>query len=136
MTGRAVLFHTGWATHWGSDRYGDPDHPHLTEATAKLLVDQEVHLVGIDSVNIDDTRSGSRPAHTLLLSAGIPIVEHLTGLEALPETGFRFFATPTSTAGHGDLPGPGLRSGRLSRSGSMPGKGRQPVCQNRFIYSL
>lgn len=65
---------------------------------------REVHLVGIDSVNIDDTRSGSRPAHTLLLSAGIPIVEHLTGLEALPETGFRFFATPPLLQGMGTFP--------------------------------
>lgn len=104
VTGRAVLFHTGWAAHWGSDRYGDPSHPHLTDATAELLVDRGAHLVGIDSVNIDDTRSGSRPVHTLLLSAGIPIVEHLRGLEALPETVFRFFATPPRVRGMGTFP--------------------------------
>jgi kynurenine formamidase len=61
-------------------------------------------LVGIDSLNIDDTADGARPVHTSLLRAGIPIVEHLTGLDALPASGFRFFAVPVKVCGMGTFP--------------------------------
>ena len=61
-------------------------------------------LVGIDSLNIDDATDGTRPAHTTLLGAGIPIVEHLTGLERLPDAGFRFFAVPPEVRGMGSFP--------------------------------
>lgn len=45
-------------------------------------------------VGIDDTSGPSRPAHTALLAAGIPILEHLRGLDQLPPSGFRFHAAP------------------------------------------
>ena len=61
-------------------------------------------LVGIDSVNIDDTRTGERPAHSILLAAGLPVVEHLRGLEQLPADGFRFHAAPPLVAGMGTFP--------------------------------
>ena len=61
-------------------------------------------LVGIDSVNIDDTRGGARPVHTTLLGSDVVIVEHLTGLQALPGTGARFSAVPLRVAGLGTLP--------------------------------
>lgn len=102
VAGRAVLLHTGWSAHFGTDRYGDPDHPHLTADGAAWLVDQGAALVGIDSVNIDDTApaaSGTRPAHSALLGAGVPVVEHLCGLDALPPEGFRFTAAPPRIAG-------------------------------------
>ncbi len=99
VTGSAVLLRTGWDRHWGTERYGDSVHPHLTEAGAKALVERRAVLVGIDSVNIDDTTTGERPAHTLLLAAGIPVVEHLTGLEDLPPTGARFTAVPPAVRG-------------------------------------
>lgn len=102
--GRAVLFHTGWAEHWGTERYGSADHPFLTEEAVAALVDGGAALVGIDSVNIDDTRGGQRPAHSALLAAGIPIVEHLTGLEVLLDRRFRFFATPPKVRGMGTFP--------------------------------
>lgn len=102
--GRAVLVRTGWDQHWGTDRYGDPEHPHLTAAAVELLVSAAPAIVGIDSVNIDDTRGGERPAHTALLAAGIPIVEHLTGLDSLPDAGFDFFAVPVKVAGMGTFP--------------------------------
>ncbi len=94
VPGSAVLLRTGWDRHWGTDRYGDPVHPHLTEAGARTLVERGAALVGIDSVNIDDTTTGRRPAHTLLLAAGIPVVEHLTGLDAVPATGAIFRQSP------------------------------------------
>ena len=91
--GRAVLLHTGWDRNWGTDRYGS-GNSFLTAAAAGWLVRQRAALVGIDSVNIDDTSRPSRPAHTALLATGIPIVEHLCGLDQLPPSGFRFHAAP------------------------------------------
>jgi kynurenine formamidase len=94
VAGAAVLVNTGWDRHWGADEYGAGGHPFVTGAAAELLVERGVALVGIDSVNIDSTATGERPAHTILLAAGIPIVEHLTNLGGLPPTGARFYAVP------------------------------------------
>lgn len=103
VTDRAVLIHTGWDRHWGTERYGS-GHPYLTADAAAWFVQQRPALVGIDSLNIDDTDDGERPAHTTLLAAGIPIVEHLRGLEQLPPHGFRFHAAPPSVEGMGTFP--------------------------------
>ena len=103
LRGRAVLVHTGWARHWRTDTYFE-NHPFLTEAAAALLVEAGAALVGIDSHNIDDTRTRARPAHTLLLGAGIPICEHMRGLELLPAEGFRFTAAPPKVKAFGTFP--------------------------------
>lgn len=99
----AVLLHTGWDAHWGSDAYGGPA-PYLTAAGAEHLVERGVRLVGIDSVNIDDTVGDDRPAHTILLAAGIPIVEHLTALDQIPAQGATFTAIPAPVVGFGTFP--------------------------------
>lgn len=103
LAGRAVLVHTGWCRHWRTPQYGE-GHPFLTEAAALLLRDAGAALVGIDSLNIDDTADPRRPVHTLLLGAGIVIAEHLTGLDRLPENGFRFFAVPVKVRAFGTFP--------------------------------
>jgi arylformamidase len=103
VRGNAVLVHTGWDAHWRTDRYFE-EHPFLTEDAASWLRDAGAILVGIDSYNIDDTADGRRPAHTVLLGAGIPIVEHMTGLEQLPAEGFRFSAVPPKVKGMGTFP--------------------------------
>jgi len=103
VAGAAVLLHTGWDAHWGTERYGDPA-PYLTEAAATALVDRGARLVGIDSVNIDDTQGGERPAHSILLAAGIPVLEHLTNLDQLPVTGARLHAAPPRVRGLGTFP--------------------------------
>jgi kynurenine formamidase len=100
LRGRAVLVHTGWDRHWRSDHYFE-GHPFLTEKAALYLRDEGALLVGIDSHNIDDTARRSRPVHSTLLTAGIPIVEHLTQLAALPDAEFRFSAVPPKIAGMG-----------------------------------
>ena len=100
---RAVLVHTGWARHWRTDVYFE-NHPFLTAEAATYLVENGVRLVGIDSHNIDDTRGRSRPAHTILLGAGVLIVEHLCQLEQLPEEGFQFTAVPPKFVGVGTFP--------------------------------
>jgi kynurenine formamidase len=102
--GRAVLIHTGWDRHWRTDHYFE-GHPFLTEDAATDLRARGARLVGIDSLNIDDTpRGGERPVHSTLLGAGIPICEHLTNLAALPTEGFRFSAVPVKVKGMGTFP--------------------------------
>jgi kynurenine formamidase len=104
VAGRAVLIHTGWDRHWGTETYGAGGHPHLTGDAAEWLIAQGAALVGIDSLNIDDTADRARPVHSALLAAGVPIVEHLTNLAALPPHGFRFHAAPPLVAGMGTFP--------------------------------
>ena len=103
LAGCAVLFETGWSSRWGTPGYFT-GHPYLNAAAARELVQHRVALVGIDSLNIDDTTDGDRPVHTALLAAGIPIVEHLTNLDAVPPGPFRFFAPPVKVAGMGTFP--------------------------------
>lgn len=103
VAGCAVLLHTGGDRHWGHPAYID-SAPYLTRAASQHLVDQGARLVGIDSVNIDDVGDPARPAHTLLLAAGIPVVEHLTGLDQLPPIGARFTAAPVAVSGFGTFP--------------------------------
>lgn len=101
---RAVLVHTGWDEHWGTARYFD-DHPFLTRDAAEYLRDHGAVLVGIDSHNIDDTRSrNARPVDTVLLREEILIVEHLRGLQQLPDRPFRFSAVPPKIKGMGTFP--------------------------------
>lgn len=103
LRGKAVLFHTGWDAHWRTDQYFE-GHPFLAGRLAETLVAAGVTLVGIDSFNIDCTDTGERPVHSALLGAGIPIVEHLRGLDALPDRGARFYAVPVKVKGMGTFP--------------------------------
>jgi kynurenine formamidase len=103
LAGAAVLIRTGWDRLWGTPEYLGPN-PFLTEAAGQALVEGGVALVGIDSWNIDDTGDGTRPVHTSLLGAGIPIVENLRGLDQLPDSGFRFTAVPLSIRGGSAVP--------------------------------
>jgi arylformamidase len=103
VRGTAALLHTGDDARFGSPAYAEGRH-FLTRAAAAWLAANGAALVGIDALNIDDTDDGSRPAHTLLLAAGIPVVEHLTGLGQLPPTGARFTAVPLRIEGFGTIP--------------------------------
>ncbi|HEV8675554.1 MAG TPA: cyclase family protein [Methylomirabilota bacterium] len=103
VRGRAVLVHTGWDRHWGTDRYFER-HPHLTGALAEWLAQAGAVLVGIDSLNIDGIDTGERPVHSVLLGHDIPIVEHLRGLAAVPERDGRFFAVPVKVKALGTFP--------------------------------
>ena len=103
LRGKAVLVHTGWSRFWRTEAYFT-GHPYLTVAASQLLRDSGAAFVGIDSHNIDDTGQPRRPVHSLLLAADIPIGEHLTGLEQLPDQGFRFSAVPPKIKGMGTFP--------------------------------
>jgi kynurenine formamidase len=99
----AVLIETGWDAHWRTEQYFE-GHPFVTKAAAQWLAASGARLVGIDSFNIDDTMDLSRPAHSILLGAGIPIVEHMCNLRALPERGFYFYAVPVKVKRFGTFP--------------------------------
>lgn len=103
LTNKAVLVHTGWSEHWGTDAYFD-DHPYLTEDAAVYLRNQQVRLVGIDAHNIDDTNKKSRPVHSTLLAAEIFIVEHLCNREEVPVENFLFTALPPKFKEVGTFP--------------------------------
>ena len=103
LTGRAILFRTDFSKHWGTPAYFT-NNPFLTMDAADLLVSKQPAFVGIDSLNIDDTGDPSRPAHTGLLGAGIPICEHMTNLKALPPNGARLHAVPIAWVGGGTFP--------------------------------
>ncbi|HZH59518.1 MAG TPA: cyclase family protein [Metabacillus sp.] len=103
IKGKAVLIHTGWDKHWNTDQYFE-NHPYLTERAAIYLANKQAALVGIDSVNIDDTSVKSRPVHTILLGQEILIVEHLCNLKELSNKDFLFYAVSPKIKGFGTFP--------------------------------
>jgi arylformamidase len=103
VKGKAVLVRTGWDAHWRTERYLS-GHPYLTADAAAYLVSEGAVLAGIDSLNIDDTDDRTRPVHSSLLGAGIPIVEHMCNLSRLPERDFHFYAVPAKVVGFGSWP--------------------------------
>jgi len=103
VRGKAVLVHTDWSQHWGTEQYFE-EHPYLTGSSAEYLRDNGVRIVGIDSYNIDDISDRDRPVHSILLGADIPIVEHMCNLSALPDKPFRFHAVPAKVKAFGTFP--------------------------------
>ena len=103
LKGKAVLVRTGWDAHWRTEQYLS-GHPFLTADAAEYLVSEGVVLAGIDSLNIDDTGDPSRPVHSTLLAADIPIVEHMCNLSRLPQRDFHFYAVPAKVVGFGSWP--------------------------------
>jgi len=103
LTGQAVLVRTDFSRHWGTEAYFS-GHPFLSADSAEVLVQAKPAFVGIDSLNIDDTADLSRPAHSKLLGAGIPVCEHLTNLGAVPRDGGRLHAVPIAWVGGATFP--------------------------------
>jgi arylformamidase len=103
LRGMAVLVRTDFSQHWRTERYGK-DNPYLTADACEKLVSAGAAFVGIDSLNIDDVADLARPAHTILLGAGIPVCEHMTNLAALPAAGGRLHAVPIAWRGGATFP--------------------------------
>lgn len=102
LTGMAVLVNFGWDRYWGTEEYFA--FPYLAEETIELLARRGAKLVGVDTINIDDTRNPARPAHTRLLGSDILVVENLTNLDALHGKEFRFFGVPIKARGAAAMP--------------------------------
>ena len=104
LWGAAVLVHTGWSRHWGTPRYLEFDNPYITADAVDQLIAANPAVVGIDSLNIDNPNDPRRPAHTGLLAADIPIIEHLTNLNAVPDQNARLIALPAPIKGMASFP--------------------------------
>ena len=105
LAGRAVLVRTGWDRHWGSDAYGDPErHPYLGVDAAEALVAAGAAVVGIDSVNIDGTRTGERPDPHHAAGGGHPDRRAPAGPRPVGDRPFRFYAVPPAVRGMGTFP--------------------------------
>ena len=94
---KAVIIRTDWSKRWQRDYF--MSGPYLTADACDVLAQAGATLVGIDCANIDNMKDPERPAHTILLAAGIPIVEHLKNLDKLTGKRFRFFAAPPAIEG-------------------------------------
>lgn len=103
IEGKAVLIRTDWSRRWGSERYFQPN-PHLTADACEYLIRHGAFFVGVDSLNIDDIEQPARPAHAMLLGAGIPVCEHMTNLAAVPAEGGFLHATPLAWRGAASFP--------------------------------
>ena len=103
LWGTAVLVHTGWSRHWGTAAYLSGS-PYLTQDFAEMMVEANIALLGVDSLNVDDIEDSTRPVHHTVLGSGIPLIEHLTNLDQLPDQGARLTALPAPVHGVGSFP--------------------------------
>jgi len=103
IEGKAVLIRTDWSRRWGTERYFHPN-PHLTTEACHYLIRHGAFLVGVDSLNVDDIGQPARPAHSMLLGAGIPVCEHMTNLGAIPPEGGFLHAAPPAWRGAPSFP--------------------------------
>lgn len=94
----ALVFRTGWADEWGTDQM--TAHPFLARETARRCASAGV-AVATDALSPDpsgsavaSTSDDDLPAHRALLGAGLPIVENVCNLEALPANGFELLVCP------------------------------------------
>lgn len=81
--GTIALLCTGWDAYFGLPEY--LSHPYLSREAAEFLVACGVKIVGTDALNIDSSINGEFPAHDVLLSREVLIVENLKGLGEIPD---------------------------------------------------
>lgn len=98
-----MLVRTDFSRLWRTDRYFGAN-PYLTADACRAVVDAGVAFVGIDSLNIDNIEDMARPAHTILLGAGIPVCEHMTNLAAVESGVGRLHAVPIAWVGGATFP--------------------------------
>ena len=97
LAGAAVLFNFGWDARWGGDDY--QGYPFIGRDLIDRLIEAEVKLVGVDTVNIDDKHDPERPVHSRILARDILVGENLCHLDRLHGLQFRFFALPIKARG-------------------------------------
>lgn len=97
-----VLFKTPNSALWNSDTFHE-DYAHLTEAGARYLVDQGVKVVGIDYLSIEQFKKPGAPAHRMLLSNGVIIIEGLNLADVEPGM-YEMYCLPLLVAGGDGAP--------------------------------
>jgi len=108
--GVAVLIRTGWASRWpdplaylGDDTPGDASDLHFpgvgAEAARLLIQERRIGLLGIDTASLDHGPSTDFIVHQIGAAAGIPNLENLADLSALPPDGFLLVALPMKIEG-------------------------------------
>jgi arylformamidase len=96
-----ILFYTGWQDKWNTKEYFD-DCPTLTREAAVWLTKFKLKGIGIDAFSLDKVSSAERatsenfPNHHILLEQEIILIENLTNLDKLPDSGFIFQCFPLS----------------------------------------
>lgn len=99
--GDALVVHTGWDAHAGTDRY--EDHPYLSPGAADLLADRDLSWVGLDAPTPEapgDLGSDGMeyPVHTALLGGDVLVAENLTNAGGLAGERVEVVATPLALA--------------------------------------
>ena len=89
-----VLVRTGWSSRWpdvksymGDDTPGKADNLHfpgLSPDAARRLAARKIGAVGIDTASLDPGTSTDFRTHRILAAAGIPGLENVANLDALP----------------------------------------------------
>ncbi|MGI9262164.1 MAG: cyclase family protein, partial [Woeseiaceae bacterium] len=108
--GTIVLMRTDWSARWpdaleylGDDTPGDASNlrfPGFGAAATRLLVeDRAVGMLGIDTASVDYGPSQDFIVHQIGAAQGIPNLENLTNLAALPATGSVVMALPMKIQG-------------------------------------
>jgi len=104
-SGALVLLRTGWSARWpdkkryfGSEVPGDAAQLHFpsygVEAARFLVETRKVAALGIDTASIDYGPSKDFAVHRVAMGAGVPGLENLDHLDALPEKGAWIVALP------------------------------------------
>lgn len=97
-----VLFKTPNSALWNSGLFHE-DYAHLTEAGARYLVDQGVKVVGIDYLSIEQFKKPGAPAHRILLSNSVIVIEGLNLADAEPGM-YEMYCLPLLVAGGDGAP--------------------------------
>jgi arylformamidase len=96
-----LMLATGWSDRaWESERLYE-DNPYLGKDAASALAEAAPSALGLDFA-VDDTRPW--PNHTILLGAGVLLIENLMRLPELPRGGFEVTAFPLKLVGQNGGP--------------------------------
>jgi len=97
-----VLLKTPNSAMWNSNAFHE-DYSHVTESGARYLVEQGVKVVGIDYLSIEQFRKPGAPAHRMLLSNGVIIIEGLNLSDAEPGM-YEMYCLPLPVTGGDGAP--------------------------------
>ncbi len=105
---------------------GGPEHPSLTEDAARLLLETDIRLLGVEAVSVDPPSALDLPVHRLLLGAGVILVENLD-LSAVPAGEYELLCLPLAIRDGDGAPARAVlrgRDGGARRPGRRGGRAR------------